>query len=127
MRSLKNKWIDDFTWFESTGELIKKARIKWTYEECQKESKKYKYRGEFSEKSPGAWQVAKKSGWLDDFVWLIQKKIPNGYWTYDRCKEEAKKYSKRSHFCKSSSGAYDASCRNGWLDEFFPIKRKNKY
>lgn len=124
MRSIKNKWIEDFTWFESTGELIKKARLKWTYEKCQKESKKYKSRGEFSEKSPSAWQVAKKSGWLDDFVWLIQKKIPNGYWTYDRCKEEAKKYSQRSHFCKNSSGAYNASYRNGWLDEFFPIKQK---
>lgn len=41
-------------------------------------------------------------------------KKPNGYWTYDRCKEEALKYDKKNLFQKESSSAYNAIFRNSW-------------
>ena len=43
-------------------------------------------------------------------------KKPNGYWTKEKCKEEALKYNNRSDFAKKSLGAYTKSRRNGWLD-----------
>lgn len=53
---------------------------------------------------------------------VIMKQKPSGYWTYERCYEEAKKYSTRQSFSRNASGAYHASKKNGWLDEFFPQK-----
>lgn len=39
------------------------------------------------------------------------------YWTKDRCQDEALKYKLRSVFKKNSGGAYNASKKNGWLEE----------
>lgn len=49
------------------------------------------------------------------------------YWTYDRCKKEASKYKFRTEFMKASSSAYTRCLKNKWLDDFFIIKRKNRY
>jgi len=43
------------------------------YENCYNEAKKYKSRGEFSDKSPSAWLRAKKNGWLKDYTWFNKK------------------------------------------------------
>lgn len=44
---------------------------------------------------------------------------PNGYWTKERCKEKASKYKNRSGFYKNNGGAYNASLKNKWLNDFF--------
>lgn len=41
---------------------------------------------------------------------------PRGYWTFERCKEEALKYDSRSEFSRFSSSSYNAAYRNEWLD-----------
>lgn len=46
----------------------------------------------------------------------MKKQKPSGYWTYERCHEEALKYTSRTRFCAGSTGAYDAARRNKWLD-----------
>ena len=46
----------------------------------------------------------------------------NGYWTYETCYEEAKKYSTRTEFCKGCGSAYEVARKNGWMDELFPQK-----
>jgi predicted GIY-YIG superfamily endonuclease len=38
------------------------------------------------------------------------------YWIRENCIEEALKYKSRKEFSRKSNGAYDASLRNGWLD-----------
>lgn len=47
---------------------------KWNKETCKKEAYKYEYVFDFSIKSSGAYNVARKNGWLDQYVWL--KKLP---------------------------------------------------
>ena len=42
---------------------------------------------------------------------------PPGYWTYERCKNEAKKYTSRTDFCNLACGAYTSALKHGWLDE----------
>ena len=49
--------------------------------------------------------------------------MTNFKWTYEKCKEEAKKYSSRSEFLKKSNNAYSSSWRNKWLDDFFPKEK----
>ena len=40
-----------------------------------------------------------------------------GYWTKERCLEEARKYMNRNDFHKHSPSAYGKAWRKGWLDE----------
>jgi hypothetical protein len=46
----------------------------------------------------------------------IKERKPNGYWTFDKCKEEALKYNIKELF-KNSAGAYNAARRNNWMVE----------
>jgi hypothetical protein len=46
---------------------------------------------------------------------VVSDKKPSGYWTIERCHEEALKYSTRSNF-RRDSNSYKAAQRNGWLD-----------
>lgn len=43
---------------------------------------------------------------------------PHGYWTFERCREEALKFKIRGDFLKSSPSAYRISCRKGWIELF---------
>ena len=47
----------------------------------------------------------------------VYKRNINGYWTKEKCKEEALKYKHRSEFMNLSPTAYSISCRMGWLDD----------
>jgi hypothetical protein len=54
---------------------------------------------------------------------------PHGYWTYERCREEAKKYKTKREFEKGSPGAYDAVITHKWMEDFeylFVYGRKPK-
>ncbi len=44
------------------------------------------------------------------------KRKSNGYWTKERCAEEALKYKTKTEFRKGSPGAESASIKNGWVD-----------
>ena len=44
------------------------------------------------------------------------KKKPNGYWTYERCKEISSLYNKRIDLVKNCPGANAAICKNKWLE-----------
>lgn len=47
----------------------------------------------------------------------MAKRKPNGYWTLERCKEDAKRFSSRQEWRRSKAGGYPAARRNGWRDE----------
>ena len=54
---------------------------------------------------------------------------PYGYWTYERCFEEAMKYKTRNDFYHGSRGAYRAATKNGWINnfEFEEVKKPSGY
>lgn len=112
-KALKNGWLNDYTWLTE----IHKPNGYWTYETCYEEAQKYSNRSDFQKHSKGAYLVALKNGWLEDYTWF--KPLTN-YWTYEACKAEACKYEKRFHFRKRCPGAFSKSRIKGWLDEFFP-------
>lgn len=43
---------------------------------------------------------------------------PNGYWTYEKCKNEYLKYRNVSSFKINNKSAYNKAVREGWLKEF---------
>ena len=112
--SLKNKWINNYTWFEKPIVHNKK----WTYETCYNEASKYKSNKEFKNKNSGAYCAAYKNGWMKDYTWFMKFSKPMGYWTKERCYEEALKYKSRSEFSKNSPTAYDKSNENKWMDDY---------
>lgn len=75
----------------------------------------------FKKKSHAAYTLSKNSGWLAEFFPKKQFQRPNGYWTYERCKEEASKFTARKKFKIGCEGAaYITSCQKKWIDDFFP-------
>ena len=45
-------------------------------------------------------------------------KKPNGYWTKERCHDEAKRFNSRAEFSKECGVAYNVAKKNGWLDDY---------
>lgn len=102
-----------------------KATKKWVdYETCKKESKKYTNRADFWRFSRSAYRQALKNNWLDKFVWLIPQCKKKGFWTYQKCKEEALKYKTFHDFEKNSISAYQKSRKMGWIKDFTWLKPK---
>ena len=68
-----------------------------------------------------------EQGWQNDYYWFekTKPKVLPRKWTYEACRDAAKQCSSRSEFVKKHKGAYEASRKNGWLDEFIPEKMVN--
>ena len=100
--------------------------IKWTKEKCKEEALKFNHRIDFKRGSM-AYKSASNNKWLDDICEHMTELIKKpGYWTKEICLEESKKYMKIDYFKKYSSGAFNASYKNGWLDEFYPKNIVNR-
>ena len=108
-----------------SGSLGRLGR-KWSREACEKEAKKYENLKDFRENSSGAYNVSTKRGWIKDYVWLKTKTHKAGYWNYDKCLEEAKKYETRRQFKKESPSAYANALKNKWIDDYSWLPPKNK-
>jgi len=100
----------------NTGENIGSlgATIKWDYEACKEESKKYNSKHEMKLNNQSAYNSSLRNGWIDKF--FIQVKKPQGYWQdINNCKEEAKKYKNIKQFAVNCGGAYNICRKNDWV------------
>lgn len=88
----------------------------WTKAKCAQEAKKYRTKSDFARNSPKAYSAARKKEWWSEIcAHMKSPQKPHGYWTKERCKLEALKYSSRNDFRESSAGS--AASRRGWMDE----------
>jgi hypothetical protein len=46
-----------------------------------------------------------------------KSRMEKGYWTFDKCLEEARKYSTRTDYSSHRRGSYVAALRYNWIDE----------
>ncbi len=93
-------------------------RLKITKELCIRDAKQFKTKTEWRMASSSNASVAFKSGWFDECCsHMIQTKYPNGYWTKERCIEDAKKYKTRKEWWAKSPSGISIATRNGWLDK----------
>jgi hypothetical protein len=100
----------------------------WTKENCYEAALKCNTRKELSLKYIGAYVNARKNKWLDDICGhMIWKRRNNGYWTYEKCKEVALNCFSRFDYSRKYSGAHYVSNKNGWLNDFYPITRKEVF
>ena len=118
--SITNNWIDNMIWLPKIQNVPNKH---WNNKNnIINEAKKYKTRGEFRNKSYGAYRAAIKHG-------CKKKNVPNGYWqNKENVINEARKYKNRWEFQKNSPGAYQSASLHKWLDEIYwfgkPKERK---
>ena len=83
-----------------------------------KDASQYDGRSKWKSASPGAFQVARREGWLDQCCSHMRQRVkPKGYWTLELCMEESAKYSTRAEWNIRSNGSYTRALRNGWLDQ----------
>jgi hypothetical protein len=79
----------------------------------------YKSISEWRKYNEKDYRTAVRRGMIDDmcefFGW--DKRKPNGYWTKERCLEEARKYKTVSEWRNCGNGSPDAARDNGWLEE----------
>lgn len=117
--AVKNGWIEDYYWFIP----IRKKAGYWTESNCFEEAKKYQTKEDFKQKSPSAYAISCRKGWMIKFDWLKSKLKK---WTYEDCLIESKKYHFRGDFRHGSPVAYNASLRNGWINDYTWLKHKTK-
>jgi len=101
------------------------AKEKWTKETVEKEAKKYKVKWHFATNCSGGYKFAVRHNLIKNYYWFEQKSKPIGYWTKETCEKESKKYKSRSEFKEKSSGAYESSRINNWLNDFIWLENKN--
>lgn len=135
----RNNWMSDYTWFAIHTNVLssitnpvkadysnvntnekRSSKVYWTFDRCYKEAQKYTSKKEFRENSSGAYQVASRKGWLNDYIWLDGKTE----WTEDICLKEAQKYSRLVDFYSKSRNAYDKACKTGWIENYTWLKRR---
>lgn len=46
-------------------------------------------RTEFSQNNPGAYDAARRNGWLDEYTFFETKQKPKVYWNRESCFDEA--------------------------------------
>jgi hypothetical protein len=87
-------------------------------ENCILEALKYETITEWAKSSSASYGNARKNNWLDDCTaHMIKKQLPNGYWTKQRCAEDALNYETKYEWQKKSSSAYNTALKNDWMDE----------
>lgn len=116
-------WIKDYSWLKR--QLSPKGY--WdNYDNCFQEAKKYDSRISLYHGCHAAYESARKNKWLDDYFWFKYKKQkPKGYWVYETCFEEAKKYKSRKEFSDKCNRAYLVSLTNGWINDYFWFSNSN--
>ena len=103
-----------------SAERAANKNLNWTLERCYEEAQKYLSRGEFKEKCPYGYSSARKHKWLDNYTWFrpVRKQVPAGYWTYEKCFEEGKKYRNLKEFEKNANGARQYAAKMGWIKDY---------
>lgn len=105
----RNGWLNNYTWMAPKYKSGITHYSRWNKDLYKVERKKYGSIKEFRQAMPTLYKIAKRHGWINE---------PTGHstWTYERCYEEAKKYTSKTEFRKTL--AYTAALRRGWLKDF---------
>ena len=113
--AIKHGWYE-----ECTAHMIEESKPAgyWTKENVLIEALKYKNKSDWRKNSSGSLYVAFKNKWVDECCkHMIEIKKPLGYWTKEKCFEEALKYNNRSEWNKKSCPSYTAAKKYGWFEE----------
>lgn len=86
---------------------------------------KYKSLAEWKKHDRTCLDYAYRNGLIpkicETYGWVLPKVVgatkPNGYWTKERCLEEALKYKRPKDWKEKARGSFNSAFRNGWNKE----------
>lgn len=108
-------------------EYLRRPESHWNLEKCIVSAKQFNTRSEWQDMEKGAYEAARRNGWLDICLPLAgDGRKPKGYWDLDTCLESASEFETKIEWRKHQSSAYLAACKNGWLDICWPISDDRK-
>ena len=91
------------------------ASLKWTYEACKEEAKKYDCKYHMRLRCPAAYWPSVRNGWIREFFPQTRKKDDKWWEDLEHVKEAAAQCSGARDMVKKFGGAYNIARRNGWL------------
>lgn len=112
-----NNWLEEVC--SHMEKIDKKPKGYWTKKRCAKEALKHKSKKNLYEKSPGAYMAMFNNKWFDELCPHMKSSKPNGYWTKEKCIEEALKYKTKKEFRENNQSAYVCASKNNWLNDVF--------
>jgi len=118
-KAKKRGWLNEC--IKHMPEIIN-PKLYWTKEKCMQDALRYKTKISWKTNSKISYNISKQNNWFEEctkHITAIRK--PHGYWTKERCFEEAKKYKTSAEFNKKSGGALASTQRNGWYLECLNI------
>jgi hypothetical protein len=108
-------------WFEECRKhfpILGMPKGYWTLERCEEEASKFTTIIEWANRSASSYRKALSKGWLDTCTSHMQNsRRKNGYWTLQRCKDDAKKFKHKVDWQRSSGSAYNKATKNGWIKD----------
>lgn len=120
----KNGWLETYDWLKAS---VKPSGYWDNYDNNRNEAMSCKTRAEFKRKNTYAYSIASKNGWLETYDWFVSTHKPKGYWdVYENNREEALKHETISKFLNASHAAYESAVKNGWLESYDWLKRRQK-
>ena len=97
------------------------SKLKWTLEACMDEAKKYNTRKEWQTHGASSYNAAYKKKWLDICCNHMTRQLaPKGYWTLERCIEDAKQYKKLEDWSKAKPSGYSVARSKNWVSVCSP-------
>ena len=124
--AIKNNWIE-----QCIAHMVNLYKPKgyWTFERCLEIALKYQTRNEWKTNNQASYEAARvNKEWHDECTkHMTSKNKPNGYWTYERCIEESKKYNTINELNQNVGFTLLAVARkNGWYEECTAHMTKRK-
>jgi hypothetical protein len=92
-------------------------KILWTLESCKNDALKYTTKKLWNDSNPNAYMAAYRNGWLSECCQHMEElKKTKGYWTIEKCIEDALKWPTKVDWMKSNPSAYKTASKNKWMD-----------
>jgi predicted GIY-YIG superfamily endonuclease len=116
----KKNWLDEIC---SHMKYVNHPNGYWTYERCKELTSQYKDLQKFREEHHALAQILRNNKWTELCDHMSSIRNPNGYWAYERCKEEALKYKNRRDFLTECEGAYRKIKNEEWNELLSHMER----
>jgi hypothetical protein len=114
----KNKLISKFCGEMGWSYLSAKPNGYWTKELCIEDALKYEYQQDWRKHSQAAFVASRRIGcYKQCTAHMTPKRKPIGYWTKERCMEEASKHENYTKWKKNNSFSVRMAILNGWYEE----------
>jgi predicted GIY-YIG superfamily endonuclease len=99
--------------------------VKWTFEACRKEAKKYNTRREFQIYCPSAVVIARRNGWMNQ-ICSHMKRLARPKYTDRELEMQASRFTSRFDFRDKNFNAYQVAAKRGILDRICVHMGPNK-